>query len=528
MSLSTAFKRLSLLLAFAAGVACSTLSVGQVVSPKSTTTPTAMTLAPTASPTPTLGNPSQAAWIAFINKNNLWLIHPDGSGLRRVTNNAQTAEDAFQQIRWSPDGQKLAFSQGGQIYAVDMATFAPTLLQDEAAGGFDWSLDGKQIMFDDPPVQAGKSAFSFQNKGLWVTNVENGDKKLLAKSSGDVQGLFNPDWSPDNSRVLLSFDSLDSTGYSVLDLASGKMVPVQAGSANPLCAWQPGSSNMACNTATTASASAAEVGLFDKNAHLLRQYRVPDDMAGYSQPLDLLWSPDGTQLAVSSHKTNPVSTSILSMDSGALQPLASDVVATDWSPDGQLLVVVSSESNSNLPREISLVDVHSGAAIPLADGYNARWQPSASVAAARSTPVSPAESPTRSPTQATATSTPCGLCAATPIPMTHTPKGNFLELSANGQQVQYGPLEAGVAAIGPNGNFFVYVSSSGTVYAARVGDKNLTKIGSVREFTAIHLKQAPAYELFFVSDGTYSVQVRESLFNQDKTILIPRSITAAK
>src|SRR5512141_946879 len=31
--------------------------------------------------------PSAVGWIAFVNQNNLWLIHPDGSGIKQITRN---------------------------------------------------------------------------------------------------------------------------------------------------------------------------------------------------------------------------------------------------------------------------------------------------------------------------------------------------------------------------------------------------------------------------------------------------------
>ena len=85
-------------------------------------------------------------WIAFVNNNNVWLIHPNSDGLKQVTTNPITGDNGDIKIRWSPDGQKLAFSQSSHLYVLDIATFTSTLLVDFTRGGFDWSVTSKQII----------------------------------------------------------------------------------------------------------------------------------------------------------------------------------------------------------------------------------------------------------------------------------------------------------------------------------------------------------------------------------------------
>ncbi len=57
--------------------------------------------------------PPADSWIAFVNKNNVWLIHPDGSGLRQITTNpfpSDSQDLGIGTLRWSPDGNLLAYS----------------------------------------------------------------------------------------------------------------------------------------------------------------------------------------------------------------------------------------------------------------------------------------------------------------------------------------------------------------------------------------------------------------------------------
>ena len=90
---------------------------------------------------------------------------------------------------------------------------------------------------------------------------------------------------------------------------------------------------------------------------------------------------------------------------------------------------------------------------------------------------------------------------------------------------EIGPLEKGGYALGPNDKFLVYASNSGIVYAARIGDRKLNKIGDVKDFTIIVRGEAPEYEFEFYGDHPYTVQVLELIFLQKKTIPIPRFIT---
>jgi dipeptidyl aminopeptidase/acylaminoacyl peptidase len=81
--------------------------------------------------------------------NEIYLIRPDGSGLRRMTNNP--AADTHP--RWSPDGTSLLFlstrKNGAQAWVLPIDGGEPRQLTDFSAGVGDpvWSPDGKRILF---------------------------------------------------------------------------------------------------------------------------------------------------------------------------------------------------------------------------------------------------------------------------------------------------------------------------------------------------------------------------------------------
>jgi hypothetical protein len=167
-------------------------------------------------------------------------------------------------------------------------------------------------------------------------------------------------------------------------------------------------------------------------------------------------------------------------------------------------------------------------------------------AAATETPAVPTDTPTTVPTldepqvvatltftlvpfftltpAATQTSQGCG--SGVSISVDDTASGDFLRVCADGEEYDVGPLPKGVYAIGPNQKFFVYVTSAGDVYAVRIGDTRLTPIGDVSDFTTIRERRVPQFELEFFGDHPYTVQIHELDANQDKTLSIPRFITA--
>lgn len=102
-------------------------------------------------------------WIAFeratdfdAGKAGLFVIRTDGTGLRRLTDDALGAGYP----RWSPDGKQILFTQHldgttfapGPLWVVDVADGAARPLTDPKDPGWsflgDWSPDGRQIVFD--------------------------------------------------------------------------------------------------------------------------------------------------------------------------------------------------------------------------------------------------------------------------------------------------------------------------------------------------------------------------------------------
>ena len=196
------------------------------------------------------------AWIAFwglpenSGQRDLWLVHPDGSGLRPVTSDAALDWSPS----WSADGRKLYFSsdRGGTLgpwsVAIDPASGArleepgPLTVPATWAAEINVSADIRTVVFTkadfrsniyrvgfDPavgkvlgepaPVTRGASAYwqiDPSPDGKWVaaTTTANGETITLIRADGSaVRGLTDdgyhnrgPKWSPDGDRLLFYSD----------------------------------------------------------------------------------------------------------------------------------------------------------------------------------------------------------------------------------------------------------------------------------------------------------------------------------
>jgi TolB protein len=119
---------------------------------------------------------------------NLFVVRPDGGGLRRVTNRARQAVTPA----WSPDGRRLAFALQErtyrfQVYVVDadgrhLRRLSRGSASDSAPT---WSPDGKQIAFVRQQGTSRSAVFVMRSDG-------SGARRLSPRGMDAVQ----PSWSP--------------------------------------------------------------------------------------------------------------------------------------------------------------------------------------------------------------------------------------------------------------------------------------------------------------------------------------------
>ena len=317
--------------------------------------------------------PDPNGWIAFIYKNNLWLIHPDGSGLTQITTNTLPKDNQTVSIihhEWSPDGSRLAYSQQAHgeadIFLYDLNTNETLKLVFGSGGGFNWSSNGKQIIYDSPPDWVDPTL----NNGIWLINLENLKKRRVVPPTNEISGMLNPKWSVDGSRVIFNIPSQIPADYGISDFATRSAFGLPyTGLTN--CAWSPVELMIACIKHRAGEASAkTDQQLFFLSLDDQLERTVP--LRAYANQVLLVWSPEGDHLAIGYIDVNRRWTDIVSLETDEFKELSTGLVSS-WSPDGSW-IAVSDLGLDGMPR-IYLINIQSGERIALTEGTSPVWQP---------------------------------------------------------------------------------------------------------------------------------------------------------
>jgi Tol biopolymer transport system component len=153
---------------------------------------------------------------------NLYVMNADGSGQRRVTQDPIPAWEAS----WSPDGRRLAFASGVQVYPSYPDIYLVNVdgsgqqqltrhpLQDQEPA---WSPDGRRIAFmsyrDERPLGGRRWQALMQ-----VMNAEGSEQRRLTRLSNS-DGSFS--WSPDGRRIAFVSDRDGNDEVYVIDVERG-------------------------------------------------------------------------------------------------------------------------------------------------------------------------------------------------------------------------------------------------------------------------------------------------------------------
>jgi WD40 repeat protein len=137
-------------------------------------------------------------WIAFTRANDgIYLIHPDGSGSKRLTDSNIQARP----VGWMPDNRSLVIAvmtaSGDQAESVDITTGAiQTLLtaDNHKEGIKALSPDGKQAAFSE-------KIFGQPYPGEWIAALDGSGRKLIAALDSAMSTITA--WSPDGKWVVV-------------------------------------------------------------------------------------------------------------------------------------------------------------------------------------------------------------------------------------------------------------------------------------------------------------------------------------
>jgi Tol biopolymer transport system component len=212
----------------------------------------------------------QPAWspdgrlLAFRRSGSIWLVHPDGTALRRLTRGTC---DGDAHPSWAPDGRRIVFGHGDGIWVVN-ADGSDRHLVTRRGENPAWSPDGNWIVFtrggalyvvrpdgsrrrmiptgDDTALSASWAPDSrhivFAGHGaLYVVSRSAPGREYVSVPANDHVGVGNAAWSTDGHITFSAPDGID-----IIDPTTGKtrtIVNDEANAYDP--SWSPDGSRIA-------------------------------------------------------------------------------------------------------------------------------------------------------------------------------------------------------------------------------------------------------------------------------------------
>lgn len=169
-------------------------------------------------------NPSfslDGSWIIFTSERegpaNIYRVHPDGSGLERLTDGRAFADQAAM----APGNKAVAFvsTRGNgraNIWVLDLKTRRQRDLTHSQAGNFrpSWSPDGKWIAFtsdrDEPRLRSG-----FELTHFTALYVMQADGSALRRLTEFGELVMSPKWSEDGKKIIVVRGSVNREIVSI-------------------------------------------------------------------------------------------------------------------------------------------------------------------------------------------------------------------------------------------------------------------------------------------------------------------------
>jgi Tol biopolymer transport system component len=303
--------------------------------------------------------------IAFVSHRNgelhYYLIHPDGTGLKQLSDKKAAEQSSEPCLSWSLDGKRIAFFAEGassdEIYAINSdgtgeALLAPNLNIHIYSCTLAWSPDGSTIL-------------------VWTDSY----KFLLIDSSGATAGEpiagGDPVWSPTGKQVAFDVMGADANDeLFVIREVGGEPFQLMKGEGDvDLPSWSPDGKQISflCNYRYLNFLRKYDICLINPDGSGLEHF------AAEATRNPLSWSPDGHHIAYISD-TKVVVISVGGAGKGASKELTNrpiEICCLAWSMDGKTLLSRGWSNDSSIYVE----DITGAIPSKTFQGGEAAWSP---------------------------------------------------------------------------------------------------------------------------------------------------------
>ncbi|HUQ71741.1 MAG TPA: DUF1583 domain-containing protein, partial [Planctomycetaceae bacterium] len=266
----------------------------------------------------------------------LQVMHPDGSGLRTIVTPDAAGLTHLGSPEWLADGRKvvLDMSTGSTTTShVVVLNADGTGLQDLGLGCMpSFSADGKQIVFSQP------------GQGVMMMNADGTGRQVLEANAWGTQ------WSPDGKKIVY----VQPGNITLLDVGTKKTRQLLTGDAArryDMIYWNLGWSHDSRSIGFKArrpEGKGDELAVVDVDSPASFRVLMADAKSVTS---DCTWSPDNQQLVVGIQNPSiqgPQLYAVSRKQPGPPQLLRGQphdlkILGSDWSPDGQWIVIASQQ-----------------------------------------------------------------------------------------------------------------------------------------------------------------------------------------